>query len=86
MTFIARVDKQKAILLRKLGWGYEDIAKELDCTRDWCCKNLKGVERDIELMRKAYEFVKDSDDPQYIFPFCCKEDDMNFILKSRDNT
>lgn len=58
MTFIARVNKEKAILLRKLGWGYEDIAEELDCTRDWCCKNLKGVERDIELMKKAYELVK----------------------------
>ena len=48
-----RVDIEKATLLRKLGWSYPDIAKELNCSRMWCATQLSKTEKDFELMRKA---------------------------------
>ena len=56
MTFEKRVNKEKAIVLRQLGWKYDQIAKELDCSKEWCCANLKGVEPDLEMMRGAAKF------------------------------
>ena len=56
MTFEKRVNREKAITLRKLGWKYQDIAKELECSKEWCCANLKGVEPDLKMMRDAYQY------------------------------
>lgn len=52
-----RVDIEKATLLRKLGWSYPDIARELNCSRMWCATQLAKTEKDFELMRKAATLV-----------------------------
>jgi len=51
--FKVKYDKDKAIFLRKIGWEYSDIAEFLQCSESWCKLNLKGVEKDKELMHKA---------------------------------
>lgn len=53
MVFKSTVNKEKAILLKKLGWDYNDISEELGCSRVWCSLNLKEVKKDKDLMRRA---------------------------------
>lgn len=52
------VNKRKAIELKQLGWSYEDIAKEIGCSVPWCAKYLKGIKKDVDKMRQAYEEYK----------------------------
>lgn len=40
---IHKVDKARAICLRKQGNTYKQIAQELNCSVDWCKRNLKDV-------------------------------------------
>jgi len=37
------VDKEEAIKLRKQGLTYSEISKLLNCSLDWCKKNLKNT-------------------------------------------
>lgn len=53
MVFKATINKEKAILLKKLGWDYNDISEELGCSRVWCSLNLKGIKKDRDMMRRA---------------------------------
>lgn len=53
MVFKATVNKERAILLKKLGWDYNDISEELGCSRVWCSLNLKEIKKDRDLMRRA---------------------------------
>lgn len=39
------VDKVLATRLREEGLSYADIAKEVECSIDWCKQNLKGVSK-----------------------------------------
>ena len=54
----ALVNKRKAIELKQLGWSYEDIAHEIGCSVPWCAKYLKGIKKDVDKMRQAYEEYK----------------------------
>lgn len=52
--FIKRINIEKGRLLRSLGWSYEDIAEELNCSYVWCAKYLKDVRKDKEKMKRSY--------------------------------
>lgn len=43
------VDKEKAIQLRKQGKKYSEIATLLNCSVDWCKKNLKGIKKEVTI-------------------------------------
>lgn len=51
MTFTTKVNKEKAIFLKKMGWDYQTIAEFLDCSYQWCAINLSSVKRDRGLMK-----------------------------------
>lgn len=60
-----RLDKSRAIELRKLGHSYQEIADELRCSLAWCKKNLSNTEkgqlpRDIQKLHEVYvAYAKD---------------------------
>ena len=39
-----KVDKEKAIVLRKQGLTYKEISETLGCSEVWCKVNLKSVQ------------------------------------------
>ena len=53
MTFEVKVDKQKAIFLKKMGWDYQTISEFLGCSYAWCALNLRDVQRDRKLMKQT---------------------------------
>ena len=50
----SRINKQKGVLLKKLGWTNKQIAKSLDCSEIWCATNLSGIKPDYKLRHQAY--------------------------------
>ena len=75
MVFKATVNKEKAILLKRLGWDYNDISEELGCSRVWCSLNLKEIKKDKDLMRRAMLEV------EYISTYCGSD---RFYLDTED--
>lgn len=88
MVFKATVNKEKAILLKKLGWDYNDISEELGCSRVWCSLNLKEIKKDKELMRKAMLCVEylDSDEEEYTSDLQSTDLEIKYILEKRENS
>lgn len=39
------IDKQKAIELKESGLTNKEVAMALDCSEDWCKRNLKGIKK-----------------------------------------
>lgn len=58
-------DLETARRLRVLGWNYQDIAHYMGCSEDWCKKNLAGIKKNYELMRKIADWqLKYNKDPE----------------------
>ena len=88
MVFKATINKEKAILLKKLGWDYNDISEELGCSRVWCSLNLKGVKKDRDMMRRAMLSVEyvELDDEEYTSDLQSNAVEIKYILEKRENS
>lgn len=42
------IDLEQATFLRKQGLSYSAIAKEMNCSLDWCKRNLSGVQKNVK--------------------------------------
>jgi len=49
------VNRERAVLLRKLGWSYKQISKYIGCSEAWCAVHLSNIKPDDELMQKVAE-------------------------------
>lgn len=57
-------DIEVATQLRKIGWNYADIALYMQCSEEWCKRNLRGVEKDYDLMQRIADWqLKQNKDP-----------------------
>lgn len=52
------IDKLKATLLRQQGLSYAEIAKELNCSLDWCKRNLQDIQKNIKDKSIINDLVK----------------------------
>ena len=88
MVFKATVNKEKAILLKRLGWDYNDISEELGCSRVWCSLNLKEIKKDKDLMRRAMLGVDltEADDEEYTSDLQSTKSEIKYILEKRENS
>lgn len=50
------VNRERAVLLRRLGWSYKQISKYIGCSEAWCAVHLNGVKPDDELMQEVLEY------------------------------
>lgn len=50
------VDYNTAVILRKKGLSYESIAQHLNCSAEWCKRNLKDIPKgDAESYEVSYK-------------------------------
>jgi len=52
------IDRQKALELREKGATYAEIALELNCSVDWCKRNLKGVAKHTNEKDAVKDLIK----------------------------
>ncbi len=58
MPFQKTVDRDTAMLLRRAGWSYKDIAEYVGCSEIWCKRVLNNIEKDKQLMTYILELYK----------------------------
>lgn len=60
------IDIKKATELREQGWSYPQIAQELDCSVDWCKRNLASVSKNKNEKKVIEEAIKIAQSPDGI--------------------